>query len=70
MARAEERIRGYVRTRLDEGAGNRTVNMELACLSRAIGRTWHELWPKVKKLDEPSNIGRALATQEGERVLV
>ena len=43
--------------------------MELACLSRAIGRTWHELWPKVKKLDEPSNIGRALATQEEERVL-
>ena len=52
----EDRIRRYIGARRSEGVGNRTVNMEMAELSRAIGKTWKVLWPKVKKLDEPKDI--------------
>lgn len=40
----EERIRSYMATRLSEDAGNRTINMEVDCLARAVGRQWRELW--------------------------
>ena len=65
----EDRIREYMRQRIEEGVGNRTINMELLCLSRAIGRTWRELWPKIKKLEELSDIGRALSGDEERCVL-
>lgn len=65
----DDRIRAYMRMRRDEGAGNRTINMELDCLSRAIGHTWRELWPKVNKLDEPQDVGRALSSDEEGRLL-
>lgn len=65
----EDRVRSYIKTRRGEGAGNRTINMELSCLSRAIGRTWRELWPRVKKLEEASDVGRALSEEE-ERLLL
>jgi integrase len=65
----ENRIRAYIEQRIQEGAGNRTVNMELLCLSRAIGRTWRELWPKVKRLEEPTGVGRALAPEEEIAIL-
>jgi integrase len=65
----EKRIEQYMEKRLTEGAGHRTVNMELQCLSRAVGRTWHELWPKVKRLEEPTSIGRALLPEEEAAVL-
>ncbi len=35
---SEDAIRGYIRTRLNEGAGGRTINMEVGELSRAIGQ--------------------------------
>jgi integrase len=65
----ETRIRGYMAARLAEGVGNRTVNMELLCLSRAIGHTWRELWSGVPRLEEREDIGRALAPEE-ESVLL
>jgi integrase len=65
----EDRVRGYMETRLSEGAGNRTVNMELECLARSMGRTWCEVWPKAKRLEEPDDIGRALSSEE-ERALL
>ncbi len=65
----EDRIRRYIGSRKGEGVGNRTVNMEMAELSRAIGKTWKMLWPKVKKLDEPKDIGRALSDEEDSRLL-
>jgi hypothetical protein len=34
----EDAIRSYIRTRLDEGASGRTINMEVGELSRAIGQ--------------------------------
>lgn len=46
----EEAIRTYIKTRLAEDAGGRTINMELGELSRAIGHKWSALWPKVRKL--------------------
>jgi integrase len=33
-------------------------------LSRAIGRTWRELWPRVKKLEERKDVGRAISAAE------
>lgn len=65
----EARIREYMRKRLEAGMGNRTINMELSILSRAMGRTWRALWPKVKKLEEPSDIGRALEPDEEKVIL-
>src|SRR5262249_3245109 len=48
----EDCIRGYIRARQGGKASGRTINMEVGELSRAIGRTWRELWPRVKKLEE------------------
>jgi integrase len=52
-----------------EKVGNRTVNMEVMILSRAVGRTWRELWPGVPKLEERDDIGRALSTDEEASLL-
>jgi len=34
----EEKIRDYIRIRIDEQAGGRTINMEVGELSRAVAR--------------------------------
>jgi integrase len=65
----EKKIRAYIAARLAEGVGNRTVNMELLCLSRAIGYTWRELWPGIPRLEEPEDIGRALLPEEEAALL-
>jgi integrase len=65
----EERIRDYMGERLTEGAGNRTVNMEVDCLARAVGRMWRERWPNVKRLEENREAGRALSPEEEKRLL-
>ena len=65
----EERMREYVRQRQADGASGRTINMELGELSRAIGRTWRELWPRVKKLEERKDVGRAISPDEQGRLL-
>jgi integrase len=65
----EDRVRDYIRTRQGEGVGGRTINLELLVLSRAIGHTWRELWPRVKKLEENSDIGQALEPEQ-ERALM
>ena len=56
----EARIQQYMEHRQGEGVSGRTVNMELANLSRAVGRPWRELWPAVRKLEERHDIGIAL----------
>ena len=63
------RIVEYMDQRQEEGASNRTINMELMVLSRAIGYTWKTLWPKIKKLEENRDIGRALEPDEEQRLL-
>lgn len=65
----EEAIRHYIRVRLDEGACGRTVNMEVGELSRAVGKPWSVLWPKVRKLEERKDVGHALSTEEEQGLL-
>ena len=43
--------------------------MELGELSRAIGQKWSILWPKVRKLEERKDVGRALSPAEQRRLL-
>jgi integrase len=65
----EKAIRGYIKTRLDEGAAGRTINMEVGELSRAVGQPWSVLWPRVRKLEERRDVGRALSAEEERRLL-
>jgi integrase len=65
----EDRIRGYIKIRLGEGVSGRTINMELGELSRAIGQPWSLLWPKIRKLEERKDVGRALSTEEQGKLL-
>jgi len=63
------RLTEYMEQRRIEKASNRTINMELMVLSRAVGYTWKALWPKLKKLQENQDVGRALEPEEEKRVL-
>lgn len=65
----EDAIREYIKTRLVEGASGRTVNMEVGELSRAIGKPWSVLWPKVRKQEERKDVGKALSPEEEKRLL-
>jgi integrase len=65
----EERIKGYIRQRQGEEISGRTINMELGELSRAIGQPWSLLWPKVRKLEERKDVGRALSPEEQGRLV-
>jgi site-specific recombinase XerD len=65
----EHRVREYITTRLAEESGGRTINMELGELSRAVGQKWSAMWPKVRKLEENHEVGRALSPDE-ERALL
>src|ERR1035438_3768387 len=65
----EERIRKYMQARRTEGAGGRTINMEVSMLARAIGKKWSILWPKVKRNEEPTDTGRAMSPEEEARLL-
>jgi hypothetical protein len=65
----EERIKSYIRQRQGDGASGRTINMELGELSRAMGQTWHILWPRVRKLEERKDVGRALSPEQQENLL-
>jgi integrase len=65
----EDAIRGYIGTRIEEKASGRTINMEVGELSRAIGKHWSFLWPKVRKQEERKDVGRALSPEEEKRLL-
>ena len=54
----ENAVRGYINTRIEEGANGRTVNMEVRELSRAVGKPWSVLWPKVRKQEERKDVAR------------
>jgi integrase len=64
-----DRIRGYIRQRQGEKVSGRTINMELGELSRAIGQPWSLLWPKVRKLEERKDVGRALSSDDQHKLL-
>jgi len=65
----EDTIRRYMRERLGEGASGRTINMEVGELSREIGQNWSVLWPKVRKMEERKDAGKALSPEEETRLL-
>jgi integrase len=65
----EVSIREYITLRLSEGAGGRTINMEVGELSRAVGKHWSDLWPKLRKLEERKDAGKALSSEEEGRLL-
>jgi len=65
----DDRIREYVRKRQSEKASGRTINMEVGELSRAIGQPWSLLWPKVRRLEERKDVGRALSSGEQRALL-
>ena len=66
----EAAIVDYMKTRQSEGAGPRTINMEVELLSRALGQTWKVLWPRLARLKEPKDIGRALSVEEQRKLLM
>jgi integrase len=65
----EDAVHDYMGVRLTEGASGRTVNMELGELSRAIGKRWSELWPRVRRLEERRDVGKALSSEEESKLL-
>jgi hypothetical protein len=38
-------------------------------LSRAIGQPWSLLWPKVRKMEERKDVGKALSDTEQKALL-
>ena len=65
----EARMLQYITRRRNEGVGNRTANLEVLVLSRALGGTWRELWPKLRRLEENRLAGRALTPEEESKIL-
>ncbi|MEP7355375.1 MAG: hypothetical protein ABI824_19260, partial [Acidobacteriota bacterium] len=65
----EQRVQDYIRARLAEEAGGRTINMEVGELSRAMKFKWSVSWPSVRKLEENQDVGRALSPDEEKRLL-
>jgi integrase len=61
-------VRDYIARRKQQGAANRTLNMELGILRRILKRAkrWHLLAEDIKPLPERHNVGRAL--QHGEKL--
>jgi|SRR5579872_23888 len=68
------RIVEYMEKRLAEKTrghqtGGRTINLEIQILASAMGYTWKALWPRVKKLEENHDVGRALEMAEEAAIL-
>lgn len=66
-----ETIRHYQQNRLREGAGGRTVNIEVGLLRQVLKANdcWQPLEYKVKMLRERKDVGRALTSEEESRLL-
>jgi integrase len=65
----EDRIKAYIAARKLEKASNRTINMELSVLARAVGSKFQILWPRLKHLEENHDVGRALEPAEERAIL-
>jgi integrase len=65
----ESRMQHYRRKRLEEGAGARSIDMEMAALSRAFGMKWSVWWPRLKKLDKGSEVGQVISHADEPRIL-
>jgi integrase len=65
----EDKIRGYMKRRIADGVSGRTINLELGTLSRSMGVKWGAAWPRVKPMEQRSDVGKALSDQE-ERAII
>jgi integrase len=65
----EKRMQDFRAKRLEEGAGPRTIDMEMAVLSRAFGTKWSIWWPNLKPLDKGSKVGQVIAHADQPRIL-
>jgi integrase len=68
-ALTETRMQEYRGKRQEEGAGSRTIDMELAVLSRAFGSKWSVWWPNLKPLDKGSKAGHVITHRDDPRIL-
>ncbi|MEO8099448.1 MAG: hypothetical protein ABI811_17240 [Acidobacteriota bacterium] len=65
----ENVLEGFMRARLGEGVCGRTINMDIGTLSRAMKKQWRMLWPNLRKLEERKDVGRALSSEEEQKLL-
>lgn len=63
------RIVAYMQTRAGEGASGRTINLEVQVLAAAIGQPRKALWPRVDRMEENRDAGRALEAAEETAIL-
>lgn len=59
----------FIETLKSRGLSNRTVNLSVYFLARALGGTVKSLWPSIRKLRENADAGRALSDAEIRRLL-
>ena len=74
-------VQRFCRTSRKTGSGNTSTlasrkafaaersTWRLVSCSRAVGKPWSVLWPRVRKLEEAKDVGKALAPQEEKRLL-
>jgi hypothetical protein len=64
-------IRRYISQRKNSGVSNRTINLEVGCVSRILkkGKRWHLLADEIRPLPERRGIGRAMTKDEKTRLL-
>jgi integrase len=65
----EDRMQEYRKQRLAEGAGGRTIDMEVGILARTFGAKWSIWWPKLKPLDKGSKIGKRITAADEPLIL-
>jgi integrase len=65
----EARMQKFLEQRISEKAGPRTIDLELAVLSRAFGAKWSICWPKLKPLDKGSEVGQRISASDEPRIL-
>jgi integrase len=65
----EARLVEFMAARKRAGLSGRVINMEIGILSRALGYTWRALWPRLKKMEERKDVGRALSPDEERAIL-
>jgi integrase len=64
-----KRMQEYRGKRLEDGAGPRTIDMELEVLSRSFGTKWSVWWPHLKRLDKGSRAGQVVTPADEPRIL-
>ena len=66
-----ENVQEYTAVRKQEGAANRTLNMELGILRRILKRAkrWHLLADDIRPLPERHDVGRALEREQKLKLL-